>query len=659
MTAIFGIIQHNQSAIPSEPLEAAAKSLRHHAEHGLDTWQAAGVALGQALTRFWANSAHSPQPERDPARGLTLVADARLDNRAELAEQLGIARADLADILDSRLLLCAYRAWGEDCPRRLLGDFVFAVWDERKRSLFLARDPIGIRWLYFANSPGRFSFASDPAGLLDLMDEVPRVNLRSLDEFLTFPYNVASSRTFYENVTKLQPGEALKLEGQQIQTWRYWRAEDIQPNPDFKDPRQGIETLRGLLREAVAYRAETVDRLGSHMSGGLDSSALTALSADILRKAGRPDPLAFSWSPPLEMRPLLEKDERVYVERIANHLNIPAIYTHVPPKVDILHEISDPSILPLNTVRYEQTVMENARQRDVRVLLSGWGGDELIFSRGIGYPSGLIRQGRFLALARYLKNQYGWNPKRWVSGLYTHGLYPLLPEKWQIRLHLNLRKSQDLQSQAVAIARQQNMFSLPSPEFFQPEFCALLERNHQKKFQWIQPGLRNSQRWYLEILLSRIESWAAWSARLGARHAYPLLDRRVVEFALSIPEDWIYYGGKLREFGKQAVSDVLPSALFDGRDKQDRALAAHQKTIEHKWEVNQARLQIFETHRKTNPPAAQWLNFDYIQRVLLEPPSTLDHPRPQDAGPALPRRGIWQALNLAFLDRRAVLPEEK
>lgn len=659
MTAIFGIIQHDQAPIRPETLQAAADNLRHQAEHGLDIWQNGNIALGQALTRFWSNSAATPTPERDNESGLTLVADARLDNRTELADRLSISRTDLPNIPDNHLLLHAYKAWGQNCPKYLLGDFVFAVWDEHHKSLFAARDPIGIRWLYFAASQEQFAFASDLAGLLELMDEAPRIDLLSLDEYLTFPHNIATERTFYENVIKLQPGEALKIKNRQLVTWRYWRAEDIHPDPALKDPREGVEILRGLLRKAVACRAETVERPGSHLSGGLDSSALTALAVDINRKAGRPDPLAFSWSPPLEMRPLVENDERIYVQRIAEYLNIPAIYTHVPPSVDILHEVSDPSILPLNTVRFEQSVMENARQQGARVLLSGWGGDELIFSRGIGYPSGLIQQGRWLALAHYLKYQYGWKPRRWVSGLYTHGLYPLLPETWQIRLPVRLRKSKDATKRALEQAHNLNRFSLPSAGFLQPEFRALLESHHKPKFQWIQPGLRNSQLWYLDILLSRIESWAAWSSRLGARHAYPLLDRRIVELALSMPEDWIYHNGKLREFGKQAVSDVLPLSLFDGRDKQDRALAAHQKTIEHKREVNKGRLEIFETHRKNNPPAAQWLDFDYLHQILLEPPVIANHPRPSSPIPPLPRIGIWQVLSLAFINHQAVLPEDK
>jgi asparagine synthase (glutamine-hydrolysing) len=657
MTAIFGIIQHDQAPIQPGTLQAVGGSLRQQAEHGLDIWQNGNIALGQALTRFWSNSAPTPAPERDNEYGLTLVADARLDNRAELASRLHISSADLSRIPDSRLILHAYKIWGQDCPEYLLGDFVFAVWDAHNQTLFAARDPIGIRWLYYFASPHRFALASDIAGLLDLMDEAPKIDPQSLDKFLTFQQDIPANAVFYENIHKLQPGQVLQFQNGNLKTWYYWQAENIQADPALRDPHEGIEILRNLLHQAVACRAETVDRLGTHLSGGLDSSALTALAVTINRNTGRPDPAAFSWSPPPEMRPLMENDERVYVQHIAEYLRIPVTYTHVPPRVDILHEVSDPSTLPLNTVRFEHTVMENARQQGVRVLLSGWGGDELVFSRGIGYPSGLIRQGRWLALARYLKYQYGWRPQRWVSGLYSHGIYPLLPAHLQMRLfHVQIGNRRDSMWSNFDKFRQEKLLKLPVIGFFNPAFYKFLELNHQPKFEWIRPGLRNSQQWYLTKLLNRIESWAAWSARLGARHAYPLLDQRIVEFTLSMPEDWIYHGGKLREFGKQAIADDIPTQLFEGRDKQDRALFAHQKTLEHKHEVRKGRLEIFEAHRKSNPPAAQWLNFDYLRRVLLEPPATIDNPRPP--GEYLPTRGLWNVLNLTFIDRRATIDDE-
>ncbi len=657
MTAIFGILQHTPEPLPTHRLKVAAQTLHHHAEHGLEIWQNGKIALGQALTRFWSNSAHSAAPVQDSERGLTLVADARLDNRPELAKQLNISASDLLNIPDARLLLHAYKAWGEDCPKYLLGDFVFSVWDERNQTLFAARDPIGIRWLYYASNPRQFAFASDIAGLLELMDEAPRINIQHLGNYFILNLSAEIDQTFYQNVHKLLPGQCLQLSAEKLKTWSYWNAEDIKPTT-LRDPREAAEHLGQLLKQAVACRAETADRLGTHLSGGLDSSALTALAVKINRQAQRPDPFAFSWSPPLEMRPLMENDERVYTQKIAEYLGIPLCYTHVVPETDILHETSDPSVLPLNSVRFEYQVMLNARQQNVRVLLSGWGGDELAFSRGIGYPSGLIRQGRWLALARYLKNQYGWKPHRWINGLYSHGIYPLLSTKWQQRLPYNLKWNPNKSERQFQKARQATLFSLPSPEFFSSTFYNRLTASHTSDRGWIKPGLHNSQRWYLSVLLNRVESWSLWAARLGARHAYPLLDQRIVEFTLSMPEEWIYWQGHTRELAKHAVSEAIPAQMFKGRDKQDRALFAHQKTPEHKQEVREKRLQVLEIHEKSNPPIAEWLNFNYLRAVLIDSGANLPEGSVIAPENFMPRIGIWQVLNLAFLDRRAILPEE-
>lgn len=648
MTAIFGLIQADSNPSP-ELLGQAARALSHHAEDGCQLWQDGPAALGQALTRFWQHSADSPHPLTDPERGLTLVCDARLDNRADLARALGV---DLT-VSDPALVLHAYRRWGRDCPAHLLGDFVFAVWDAHSRSLFIARDPLGIRWLYYATGPRRFAFASDPAGLLELVDEAPRLDMDSLDEFLCQPTDRQVSHTLYSNLYKLPAAHALHWSDGQLSTWRYWDPAAVAPST-LRNPLDGIETLRGLLKQAVADRAITRAPLGSHLSGGLDSSAVTALAVADARQQGRPDPLAFSWSPPLEMRPLMERDERTYVQKIAEYLGIPVHYTHVPPDVDILHETADPSVLPLSSIRFEHQVMRNAHALGARVLLSGWGGDELVFSRGIGYPSGLLQRGRLLALARYLKRQFGWHPRAWVHALYSHALYPLLPNALQWQLPTNLHRSRNPEERKAAQLLSETRFSLPSEGFFQPAFYARLEKNHRVRWQWIRPGLHNSQRWYLTTLLSRIESWALWSARLGMRHAYPLLDQRLVEFTLSIPEDWVYWGGQLRQFSMQAVSDSLPSALLFGRSKEDPALFAHQKTPEHKMAVRKGRLEIFEQHAQTRPPVSDWLDFSYLHKILQEPLPTPGALIPPDQ--YMPRVGIWQVLNFAFLDRRATLP---
>ena len=653
MTAIFGLFQRDNQPIPPDLMQQATQALRHHAVDGSEVWQAEAVALGQGLTRFWNNSAHSPQPETDPQRGLALVCDTRLDNRLELADKLGISASDLREMSDSRLILAAYRTWEEECPKYLLGDFVFALWDARRKFLFTARDPIGIRWLYYAISPRRFAFASDPAGLLDLMDESPRLDMITLDDYFSSSSNRLVSHTFFENVIKLPPAHALLVQADSLKTWHYWQAEQIPPLT-ILDPREGAEHLGQLLKAAVSSRTDTVGSVGSHLSGGWDSSAITALAVQTAHQTGRPAPLAFSWSPSLELHLLVEKDERVYAQRIAEYLNIPVEYTYISTDVDALLETSDPSLLPQNTIRLEYALMESARKKGVRVLLSGWGGDEFSFSRGIGYPSGLIQHGRWLALARYLRYEFGWHPRSWLDGLYSHGIYPLLSSKWQAKLPFSLRRERDPQQRAIQRYRYQNQFCLPTSNFFQPDFYARLEKVHQPTFEWIPAGLHNCQKWYLTALLKRVESWALWSARLGMRHAYPLLDQRIIEFSLAMPEDWVYWQGGTRHLARHAIADVLPASLFDGRDKQDRALLAHRRTAEHQQEVRRKSLEIFEVRCQSQPPASQWLNFEYLKKILQVYPD-MNNPGEVER---LPRNGLGQVLNFAFIDSRTVLGDQ-
>jgi asparagine synthase (glutamine-hydrolysing) len=130
-------------------------------------WTTGDAGLGHLLLRT-TSSPHEALPLTDHEAGITITGDCRLDNRDDVAGRLGVGAAELAGWSDARLVLCAYRQWGEQCVAHLLGDFAFAVWDSRRRQLFGARDRFGVKPLYYYERGGLFAFASEMKGLLAL-----------------------------------------------------------------------------------------------------------------------------------------------------------------------------------------------------------------------------------------------------------------------------------------------------------------------------------------------------------------------------------------------------------------------------------------------------------------------------------------------------------
>lgn len=649
MSAIFGIYQRNHNPVDEKEWSSILGSLAHHGFNPKNIWKSGYVALGDAATFLAPESCQESLLFVDPETGIVIISDARIDNRVELVHALGIDQTVLEAAADSLLILKAYLKWGKDSPAHLIGDFVFMIWDPREQGFFGARDAIGIRWLYYFMNSRRFGFVSNMSGMLDLMDEPAVLDLQTLEWSFRGGsiYNV--EHTFYKNIYKLQPGCSIWVDSTGIKTWKYWDPEKIRPLP-VRDPREGAEILRTLIDRAVADRCRTRDIVGTHISGGLDSSAVAAFVANQISQK----PIGFSWSPDPATHPLLELDERIYVKRVAEHLNVDIAYAYVPPSVDVLIETSDPAILPNETLRYEYAVMLEAKERGIHTIFSGWGGDEFAFVRPRNYLAGLLVQGRWKQFLKYLSYRHGWTLRSSARSIYFDALIPLLPPAMQEKMPIDFwDRTQTTEMRLVQKILDEKRRLLPSEGFFAPHFYQMLKKVHQPLRSWYRPGLHLTQIAALRPLLSRIESWAAWSAKLGVRHVYPLLDQRVVEFSLAIPEDWAVLPEGNRAMAYWAVDTVLPQSIMQGRDKRDRALQHYQKSPEHKIEVSRLRLQKFDNLCASTPPVTQWLNMDYLRAALLP------HDAPQKQAVQIAgQRGLWDVLSFAFIDPRTVISQD-
>jgi asparagine synthase (glutamine-hydrolysing) len=657
MSAIFGIFQRNGTPLPPGVLEAARQDLAHHARDGSATWQPeGGVAFGYAATWLTPESQAEIQPFYDQSAQLAITADARLDNRAELAHLLDISSPELATLPDSRLILRAYLAWGEACPERLLGDFTFAIWDARQAALFCARDPLGIRPFVYYTGAQRFAFASDMAGLLALMDEAPQLDVDFVAAWMRGWQDIHIGRTFYANAPKLPPGHALRVSADGLRTWAYWQPEDA-PQIRYASHAEYAEALHDLFKQVVEDRLRCAYPLGAHLSGGLDSSSIAILAGRKLHSEGR-DLAVFSWSPPSPAgETLIPSDERHRVAAICKAEGFQPHYVQATPQDDCFLETCDPSILPEETLRREYAVMQQAARLNLRLILSGWGGDELISFNGRGYLPELLLHGRLRRLGSQLFYRAHGKPKALAASLYREVLMPLLPPALDARMPLRYPKPpiHTLPSQAQGLMRQQlaqhkNLGSgeLPAAAFFQPDFYRRLQAAGDPPHTSGRtvPGVYATQLalFHNGHIFARIDSWSAHAARFGLQYSYPLLDRRVVEFALGVPSDLYMEKGQGRHLMRLALEGILPSELIWDAPKFEPTAITNQKTPQHKAETQRLRQSLVAELRARQPRSADWIDFDYLNRILETQPDQRAHGETP---------GIWQVLSLAFLDPRA------
>ncbi|HEX7955448.1 MAG TPA: asparagine synthase (glutamine-hydrolyzing), partial [Pyrinomonadaceae bacterium] len=218
------------------------------------------------------------QPIANEDRTAWIVFNGEIYNFRELKKRLEDLGHTFRTDCDTEAIVHAYEEWGRDCPRHLRGMFAFAIWDERKRELFLARDRVGKKPLLYAKSGGAFVFGSEFRALL-LHPAVGReVDREALDDYLSFMC-VPAPQTAYRDIRKLEPGHSLTLTAAgEVRCERYWQP-DFSRKLDIGEEEAGERAL-ALLRDAVRVRLMSEVPLGAFLSGGVDSSAVVALMAE-------------------------------------------------------------------------------------------------------------------------------------------------------------------------------------------------------------------------------------------------------------------------------------------------------------------------------------------------------------------------------------------
>lgn len=517
------------------------KALAFCGPNGSSQWSEGQIFLAHFQMHSTPESLLEVQPRA--ADDLVLVADVRLDNRKELSNILGCESTEPDDIY----LLRAYRRWGVNCTTHLVGDFAFAVWDLKNRTLFCARDHLGVSPLYYHYGNQRLVFASDIRGVL-AHPEVPQdYDLEYLSHYLTSRYYRRTKATFFRGIRKLPPGHCLLFSSDKFRCWRYWDPREIEPL-QLKSMSDYKAQMRELLERAVTDRLRGQGQFGAHLSGGMDSSVVAILAARALKKRGQNLP-AFSWSPP-PPGPLAESDERYRIMAICAreqiHCTYSMRYAHEERQVlwrDIARE-------PVVMMHMEGHVQNAAQTQGVRIMLSGWGGDEFATLNGRGVLAEHFLRGRWLTVLRECKLTGARAETAWWKIFLSFVVKPLLPDPiFRHRFGPNPTK---------------NSYLHPDLERYRPPPLMVREvvGHRQNMMALIELGHLNT----------RMESWAASGAEKGIIYRYPLLDRRLVDFCFAAPPHMFRHKGYSRYLYRRAVEGIMPDQLEWGFVKREQSV---------------------------------------------------------------------------------------
>ena len=388
MCGIFGIIGLN-TRVPAELLERATQSLAHRGPDDGGTvilhdsaQEAVEIGLGNRRLAILDLSPQGHQPMNDPATGNWIVYNGEVYNFREVRAKLEREGLNFSSHSDTEVILKAYGQWGEECLREFRGMFAFAIWDARRRRLFVARDPMGIKPLYFWHSDRYFMFSSEVRTLLGT-GLVPRnIDPAGLLNYLTFG-SLYDPNTLIEGVNALRPGCHLTWEQGQVKQAQYWDlidpelADVANPACDAGARKRGeLEAQTAeMLDESVRMQLVSDVPVGVFLSGGIDSSSLVGI---LSRSGVRPSTFSIVFRE-------ADYSEAEYSRIIAqqfhtDHHEITVsqsdFFAAIAPAI---RAMDLPTMDGINTY----FVSERTREAGVKVALSGLGGDEMF----AGYSS--------------------------------------------------------------------------------------------------------------------------------------------------------------------------------------------------------------------------------------------------------------------------------
>lgn len=535
MSAICGIYYPCGGTVSKVRLDDMVRSMRHRGPDRYGTFIRGNIGLGQAMLHTTPESLKENQPYTEETT--TIVADARIDNRAELLEKLCLPET----ATDSRIILIAYRNWKERCLEELLGDFAFAIWDEKAGRVFCARDHMGVRPLYYYSSGEIFAFASEIKALLQ-QPEIPRVlNEEMVANYLAMVLDDRAI-TFYKDIKRLPAAHSLMFPDDPV---RYW---SLDPNRRVRcssDQEYAAEFLK-IFNEAVRCRTRCAFPVGSTLSGGLDSSSVCCLASLTLSEQGRHLDTFSAIFPDAP-----KCDETQYIKEVLSRGNMNPHFIRADRlsplgEIDeIFDDVDQPLWIP--NLFWNREICRSAGQAGIRVLLDGFDGDTVI-SHGLFLLEEMFKSFRWRGLLHELNSlQHIFKiPTRQL--IWTNCIAPVAPY-WFVRIWKKLRKRTAYDYSKV---------------YFSPNFAKKIEL--RSKLEIAEERLRMPRDYMLEALEDGFLQYLLEAAdhiagAFSVECSHPFFDKRVVEFSLALPSDQRLRHGYSRWIVREALKGILPEKI--------------------------------------------------------------------------------------------------
>ena len=600
MSGIAGMLRFDGRPVGRHEVERAAGALRQFGPDRAGILAGGDIGLVHVLMRMTPEDGFDRQPLRG-ASGAVITADLRLDNRDEIIACVGLGR-EAAAWGDARVLLAAWERLGDAIWPQLRGPFAAAIWEPRHHILTLARDHLGLNVVMWHRSENCFAFATMPNGLFAF--GVPReLSEEKLADFLVLNH-ADHATTMYRNVRRVLPAHVLKVTADgKVSQRRFWSVREVAPVRLSSDAAYA-EGLRDCLDRAVRRQLRSAHAVGSLLSGGLDSSSVSALAARALREKGE-RLAAFTGVPRRGFDGALPvgtyADETPFVNMIARAAgNIDVTYMRNDESDDfaalerMFTALESPVRNPTN-LGWMLALLRQARSQGKRVLLGGLTGNSTVSWSGWSQAAGHFKRGRLRTAYKQWRQYYCATSYSQLQSLQKLFLEPMLPprrvasEAW--RAHSAIRPDFAAAMQVDARAR---------------------KNGHDFRYR-----AQQDERIAGLAQVDYAGDWhAAEKAVTGVEVRDPTADIDVVAYCFGVPEEQYLAEGIDRSLIRRAMWGLLPQPVLTNRMSGLQAADWYEKLSSRRGELAR---QLGEL--AASPLARRVIDLPRLERALQNWPS--------------------------------------
>ena len=556
MSGIAGIIHFDGSPVECGQIQQMTNSLAHRGPDGISHWSKGPAAFGLCMLHTTPESLLDKQPLTNEDESLVLIMDGRVDNWEQLRKTLIAKNIKLRNRTDSELVLKSFEHWGKDCLNYIDGDFALAIWNDKRKEIFCARDRMGNKpFNYFWNHK-TLVFASELHSIL-LLPCVPQdLNKGVLAEYLSADW-YSRDETLWKDIYRIKAAHNLLVNSKALKIERYW-APDFSNYSPYKNDSDYIEHYLELFTNIVKQLSRSNKPLGIEVSGGLDSSAIFAIANNLDQSSALLAPNFNGYT--LDFHDDPDANELEYCRAVGNKTN------------KIIPEIT-PSTMPLswyrdNAQQYKEIpqfpngvmsldLMKSAKSDGCSVLLNGIGGDEWLGGSRLYYAEELA-SGNWKQLKNcFVSDLKSARPINSLWWLLRFGFIPLLPESIKnILRDFNQNKHQ--QSTWLTLELK-NLLKKQYPKNYYSLFEEKMTVGQRSKLHFLSDAYS----------IRSHEAQERLAAQQGLELRRPYWNHKLVQFSLDMPQRLKHKHGINRFTHRQAMKGLLPELVLNRQTKAE------------------------------------------------------------------------------------------